>query len=203
MRDEHLPPALQQRLAWLPLRLQEHIGRVRVLAAELAALHTVDELNVDLAAAAHDLARSMKPDKLLEEARRLGLPVSPVEVHAPILLHGPIAARWIEDDLPDLPPEVVEAVRVHTTGKPGMDAVARVVFLADKLEPNKLERRPDLQDILDNARCDLDRALLAYLDRETASRIRNGDLVHPQTLALRNELTILFIRSDKMNEAII
>jgi HD superfamily phosphohydrolase YqeK len=54
--------------------------------------------------------------------------------------------------------EILEAVRVHTTGFPGMSTLAKVVYLADCLEPGR--DFPGLIDIRNIARNDLDRALL-------------------------------------------
>ena len=109
------------------------MGRVRRLAADLATVHEVDEELVDLAAMAHDLARAMPGDDLLAEARRLKIQTLPLEEQTPVLLHGPIAARWLEDTLDIHDREVIEAVRWHTTGRTGLGRVAKLVYLADKL----------------------------------------------------------------------
>lgn len=148
------------RLARLPEGLQDHIRRVRDIAAPLAARHGVDARAVDVGAAAHDLARAMSPDALLTESRRLGLSVHPVEERAPILLHGPVAAVWLELDGEITDPRVIEAVRWHTTGKVGMGLVARVVLVADNIEPEKVRWDPSLESVAALAEKDLDAALL-------------------------------------------
>ena len=148
----------------------------------------VDAAKVDLGVATHDLARAMRPDGLLSEARRLGLDVHPVEERHPVLLHGAVAAFWLEheDGLTD--PDVLEAVRWHTTGRRGMGEIAKVVFLADKLDPVKVERYAYLEGVASALEDGLDVAILRLLDQEIAYFLEKGMLVHPDCLELRNEL---------------
>lgn len=183
-----LPPAIEARLRDLPEGLRGHIGRSREVGRELARRFGVDAAKVDLGVAAHDLARAMRPDGLLSEARRLGLDVHPVEERHPVLLHGAVAAYWLEheDGLTD--PDVLEAVRWHTTGRRGMGEIAKVVFLADKLDPVKVERYAYLEGVASALEDGLDVAILRLLDQEIAYFLKKGMLVHPDCLELRNEL---------------
>jgi predicted HD superfamily hydrolase involved in NAD metabolism len=183
-----IPLNIQERLRTLPAGLRDHIQRVREIAGGLAVRHGVDQDPVDLAAAAHDLARTMKGPDLLDEALRYGLPIHSVERTAPILLHGPVAALWLERNAGVSDLRVLDAVRWHTTGRKDMGEVARVVFLADKLDPEKVERRPFLTEVRDLARNSVDRAMLEYLNQEVALRLRRGDMVHPASLELRTQL---------------
>lgn len=186
MSDLH--PAVERRLRELPSGLRVHIERSREVGRGLAASFGVDAAKVDLGVAAHDLARAMKPDDLLTEARRIGLDVHPVETRHPVLLHGAVAAYWLEheDGLTD--PEVLEAVRSHTTGRRGMGDVAKVVFLADKLDPVKIEHYAYLEGVASALESGLDDAILRLLDQELAYFIREGMLVYPESVELRNEL---------------
>ncbi|MCH8063913.1 MAG: HD domain-containing protein, partial [Chloroflexi bacterium] len=121
-----LPPAIEGRLRELPQGLRDHIERSRDVGRELAERFGVDAAKVDLAVAAHDLARAMRPDGLLSEAGRLGLDVHPVEERHPVLLHGAVAAHWLAHEIGLTDPDVLEAVRWHTTGRRGMGEIAKV-----------------------------------------------------------------------------
>ena len=158
------------------------------MAADLAAMHEVDKELVDLAAMAHDPARAMPGDDLLAEARRLKIPTLPLEEQTPVLLHGPIATQWLEDTLDIHDREVIEAVRWHTTGRTGMGRVAKLVYLADKLEPEKVRQDPGLEASLSLVRDSLDKALLTVLDHQIASFVTQGYLIHPACVEMRNEL---------------
>ena len=107
-----------------------------------------------------------------------------------MLLHGPVAAEWLEREAVIGDAQVLEAVRCHTTGRSGMGPVARVVFLADKLDPSKGSRYPFQDDIASLAREDLDRALLRFLDVELGRFVAQGYLIDPSSVELRNELVI-------------
>ena len=172
----------------LPQGLQNHLHRVRDAALELASLHSVDASRVELAALAHDIYRVHTGDQLLKEARTLGLDIHPVEERAPILLHGLLAAARLERECGITDPEVLEAVRWHSTSRPGMSAVGLVVFLADKVEPHKAKRSPYLLKVAETARESLERAALDYLTMEIASLLERGSLLHPASLEARNDL---------------
>ena len=183
-----LPAPVEERLRQLPAGLRDHIRRARVVSQELALRHGVDARLADLGTAAHDLARALGRPGLLSEAESLGLDVGQVERHAPILLHGPIAARWLVDDDARLDADVLEAVAWHTTGRQGMSDVAKVVFLADKLDPRKVDRFPFLKEVAARSLFDLDLAILEYLDRTIEHFISGGGMVHTASIELRNEL---------------
>ena len=183
-----LPDAIESRLIELPIGLRDHVERSRVVAQELATRHGVDARLADIGIAAHDLARAVRQPVLLREAERLGLDINFVERRQPLLLHGPVAAAWLSmDDGYDIG-AVLEAVEFHTTGHPGMEDVAKVVFLADKLDPWKVERASFLELVSELARADLDAAILCYLDNTIERLVRDGQMVHPTAVEFRNHL---------------
>ncbi len=186
--DSGLPSEIESRLAELPAGLRDHVERAREVGRELAARHNVDQGLVDLGIAAHDLARAVKGDELLAAARRHGLALTPVERDAPILLHGPVAAMWLEKDGNPYHDSVLEAVRWHMTGVAGMSKTAKVVFLADKLDPHKVSAYPYLRKVEALAKTSVDEALLEHLDRVIEYLLAKRLMVHPGSLGLRNEL---------------
>ena len=171
----------------MPEGLREHVERSRRVGRKLARLHRIDRDLVDLGIAAHDLAKALDGETILEEVLACGIVPNAVELQSPSLLHGPLAAAWIEGDgVSD--PDVLEAVRYHTTGRPGLGLVARVVFLADKLDPAKISKQPALEEVADLAQKDIDRALLRYLDHRIGVLIAKRRTIHPLSVDFRNEL---------------
>lgn len=57
-----------RRVEALPGGLRHHIYRAQLVAQELARHHHVDEEKAVLGTLAHDIARSMEADQLLQEA---------------------------------------------------------------------------------------------------------------------------------------
>ena len=136
----------------------------------------------------HDVARAMDDDELLRRASQLDLPVSLVERQVPILLHGPVAAEILksEDGLAD--DSIYQAVYWHSTGHPSLDQLGKVVFLADKLDPQKIIYYPFQPRIRDLASKDLDQGILEFLTQELIARAEQGELVHPAAVETRNTL---------------
>ena len=185
-----LPPAIERRINQLPSGLRDHISRARLAGRGLAERHQVDLTQTDLGVASHDLARALQGRELLREANRFGVSISDIERVNPVLLHGPVAAQWLEheDGITDV--EVLEAVRWHTTGRKGMSQVAKVVFLADKLDHQKVERYPPMEKVRSLADNSLDAALLEYINYTLGYLLRKGQPIHPASIGLRNELII-------------
>jgi predicted HD superfamily hydrolase involved in NAD metabolism len=175
-------------LAALPAGLQSHIHRVKDIAEELAYRHGVDPQQAALGALAHDMARAMPGDELLRRAADLELPIGLVERQVPVLLHGPVGAELLrrEDGLEC--PSIYQAVYWHTTGHASLDLTGQVVFLADKLDPQKISRYPYLPLLRQMAMEDLDRAMLEFLSRELVSLVSQGEIAHPAMVDARNGL---------------
>ena len=172
----------------LPPGLQAHLERVRELSLELAAIHGVDPGKVETAALAHDLYRAHDEEHLLSEAKSRGLAIAPVEERAPLLLHGPLAAHRLREECAVDDEEVLQAVCWHSTSCPGMSRVGLVVFIADKVEPQKVERAPHLGKTAALARRSLEQAAVEYLTAEIASLLERGSLIHPASIEARNDL---------------
>ena len=184
-------PKLQALLLQLPIGLRQHAERVRDKALDLADWHGIDAVKVEEAAVAHDLARGMKGDELLTKARPYGLTPHPIAETVAILLHGLVAAEMLQRECGMEDEVVLEAVRWHTTFNSEMCPVAKVVFLADKLEPHKVDGHPFLVGIVGLAAEDLDAAVLSLLPEEISSMIKAGQLIDPAYLEGRNELLAL------------
>jgi predicted HD superfamily hydrolase involved in NAD metabolism len=182
--------SLKAHVEGLPGGLRRHIEAVVAEARRLARLHGVDEERVALVAWAHDIARATRPNELLRLSRELGLNPSEVEEAAPILLHGPVAARLLTHRFGIEDEEVLASVRWHSTGRAGMSALEKVLFLADKVEPGKSAGEPDLEEVRRLAENDLDAAVLRCLDLQLLEAVRQRWPLHPDAVAARNELLL-------------
>lgn len=171
---------VERELATLPAGLQAHVARSRTVGSELSALYNAPAGRVDLAIAGHDLFRALSDNQWLAETRRRGLPVDEFTEAEPILLHGPLAASWMADEAGVTDGEVLDAVRFHTTFAPGLGILAATVFLADKIDPEKLRRNPWLNEVDRLARFgDWRAAIIAWLRTVARWLQENGHTVHP------------------------
>ena len=105
-----------------------------------------------------------------------------MERRVPILLHGHIAAAWLERDGEIPNPRVIEAVPLPHHRHEWYERRVKGRLLADKLEPRKVKRRPNLKEVLQLAKVDIDMALLEYVNRHIVRQVERGDLVHPRML---------------------
>ena len=186
-------PAIESRLRGavdaLPKGLRDHVLRVEIEATIYAKLHGVDEGRARLAALGHDLLRHEPDARLLVLSENYGYDADEIEHASPILLHGPLAAKLLaRNGYTD--PEVLAAVDCHTTARAGMSTLEKVLLIADKVEPEKLERRPALEEVRVLAARDLDGALLRFIDLHLAEAAERRWLVHPRTIEARNELLL-------------
>ena len=158
----------------------EHTLRVADTAEDLARAHDLDADRARLAALMHDSARELGPDEFLKLAETWNLQVGESEQQSPKLLHGPVAAEMAKRELGIDDEEVLEAVRAHTTGKPGMGPLALVLYVADKIEPAR--DYPSVGRLRDLAREDLHKAALESLRRAIAHNEGRGKTTHPASL---------------------
>ena len=174
-------------MAGLPDGVRAHVEQVRRHAVALAESHGLDAARADLAAASHDVCRTVKAADLLDMAGAFGIPVTPIDEAFPVFLHGPVGAEVLKRDFGLDDEEALDAVRYHTMGRAGMTPLEQAVFLADKLDPSKIARYPFLPDVEAAAHRDLDEGMLLFIDRQAAAFLEHGDLVHPGMIAARND----------------
>ena len=169
-----------------PKWLQEHTARVIDAAVDLAERHGLDPDVCAAAAAGHDVFRHLAPEDLLARSRAAEIEVTAVEAQAPITLHGPLAARWAAAELNVAHPEILHAIRFHTSCSASLTPEALAVFVADKIEPAKIERNPKLAAVADASRRSLREAAALFLEQRLRRQLKRGELVHPLSVEARN-----------------
>ena len=181
--------ALRERMvAEVPDFMLAHIDRVVAAAEPLARRHGADVERTLLAAQGHDLLRALTDDEWLARAEARGLELLPVERARPVLLHGPLGALELSERFGVDDELVLHAIHWHTPGHPQFGPEAWAMFVADKIEPAKLARRPELQRVIDLAEDSLEAAALAYLELEADRSEREGFELHPQAIETREAL---------------
>jgi predicted HD superfamily hydrolase involved in NAD metabolism len=156
-----------------------HTLRVAETAERLAGLHGLDPKKARLATLLHDAAREAGKDELLRVAGEEGLAVDDLEREQPVLLHGPVAAELARKELGVKDREVLEAVRVHTTGEPGMGPLALALYVADKIEPDR--DQPRVEDLRKLAIEDLHKAAAVALEGSISHNEQRDRSTHPKS----------------------
>ena len=182
----HLDAALRRRISGA--RLQHVYGVVEASRA-LSARFGAPAEKAEVAALMHDYCKWMPAQDLLAIARRDGLMVDPAEESHPHLLHGPVAAAVLRGEGLVTDPEILDAIRWHTTGRPGMSLLERVIWLADYIEPGR--DFPGVEPVRQLAETDLDGALLLALDQTIAYVKAQGWPLHAYSVKARYWLAAL------------
>ena len=149
-----------------------HTLGVMYTAASLAMCHGADVEKAQVAGLLHDCAKCIPNDKKLKLGRNKNIPVSETEQQSPYLLHARLGAYIAKEKYHIQDPEILSAIEYHTTGKPAMTLLEKIIFIADYIEPMR-SKAEDLPQVRKLAFEDLDRAVyvtmkdtILYLQKE-------------------------------------
>ena len=170
----------------LSVKRYTHSVGVANTAAKLAGMFNGDIERAYLAGLLHDYAREVPNAQLLELAVEHNLHSDAVDMLQPSLLHGPVGAWMLKEQGIIDDEKVLNAICWHTTGHPEMDQLARIVYIADYIEPNRDFQGVDLLRQLTYR--DLDLGVLAGIDHTLTFLIQRDGYMHPLSIATRNRL---------------
>ena len=121
-------------------RRYEHSCRVASYAEDLARRygygHRMQRLCY-LAGISHDMCKERPIGFLLGTVRTDGQPVTPDEAANSELLHGRAAAVLLQENYGIHKKSVLNAVRHHTSASTKFDALGKIIYIADKIEPGR------------------------------------------------------------------
>lgn len=140
----------------------EHTLGVAYTAAALAMRYDVPIKEAQMAGLLHDCAKCLSDEKKLSICEKHNIPVSPVEKRNPYLLHAKVGSFMAMDEFHIYDTEIINAILNHTTGRPGMSTLEKIIFVADYIEPGR-KQAPHLQELRKQAFIDLDQTLVRIL----------------------------------------
>lgn len=143
-------------------RYQHTLG-VMYTSASMAMRYGADVTQALLAGLLHDCAKCIPGDKKIHLCEKYGLPVSDVEYENPGLLHARLGAYLAEKKYHIHDREIIHAISSHTTGRPGMSLLEKIVFIADYIEPGRREL-PNMKEVRPLAFKDIDQCLYRILE---------------------------------------
>ena len=165
--------------------LLRHCLDVAGYARELAQRWGAPPDEAALAGVLHDYCREMKAAEVLQRASELDLPVTTLERARPVqLLHAKVAALELRSQ--DLSAACLQAIARHTVGGAGMTALDKCLYVADTAAPGRTYQ--GVEPLRRLAIESLDGALLESCRRTLLRLVERQRPIHPDTLALYNEL---------------
>jgi len=100
-------------------------------AGVLARRFGADAEKAEIAGMLHDIMKDTGPNKQLKIMERFGIILSNIEKQKPKLWHAISGTAYIEHELGVQDPDILSAVRWHTTGRKDMTLLDKVIFIAD------------------------------------------------------------------------
>ena len=168
----------------------EHIVSVSKTAEKLASVYECDEKLARLAGILHDWDKGLNNDEIRLKCKTYSLVEQVGEWtidNMPQLLHGPTAAAELHKRFPDMPAEVINAIRVHTTADLEMSDMDMIIYVSDAIEPTR--QYPELDELTDMVgNVELDRLYQVVYKYWTIKIIERDRILHPQTINIWNHL---------------
>lgn len=139
-----------------------HSMGVANTAIALAMRYGENLEQAELAGMLHDCAKCEATKDIVKVCESHQLPIREVERRNPSLLHTKLGAYFAEHTYGITDELILDAIRYHTTGRPNMTMLEKVIFVADYIEPNRISA-PNLTAIRKMAFVDIEQALMMIL----------------------------------------
>jgi hydrolase, HD family len=161
-----------------PKRFTHTLG-VESTAVALARLHDESPEKASIAALLHDMAKNRTDEDLLDICRKNAIDLHPNERYIS-LLHAFAGSVLAREAYPGLPEEIYTAIRYHSTGRPHMSTLEKIIFSADYIEPN---RKPfqGLETARERTFADLDKGCILILEQTISYLKEKKQAIHPLT----------------------
>lgn len=140
----------------------EHTLGVAYTATALAMRYGASLKNAEMAGLLHDCAKCMSDEKRLAICEKHNISINEIEKRNPFLLHAKVGSFLAMEEYHVDDSDVINAILNHTTGRPGMSLLEKIIFVADYIEPGR-KQAPNLTEIRKLAFMDLDQALIRIL----------------------------------------
>ena len=179
--DELRPIAL----SYLKPKRMPHVLGTEQEAVRLVRRYGGDETQVRIAALLHDCTKKLDMAQQLALCEKYGIMLDELEQKALKLLHSKTGAA-IARDVFGVEDAVYDAILYHTTGKPDMTRLEKIIYLADYIEPTR--DFPGVDALRKTVYEELDKGLLMGLTMTIQEMEEMGNPVHHLTRDARNYL---------------
>ena len=158
----------------------DHTLGVMETAVKLAEKYQADTSKAQIAGLLHDCAKGYSGSEKIELCEKHGLEISEAERQNPGLLHAKLGAYLAKEEYGIDDENILEAIKWHTTGRPNMTLLDKIIYIADYIEPNR-NQAPNLDEIRRLAMVDLDECLYRILKASLAYLETRSEVIDPMT----------------------
>ncbi|MEI1422171.1 bis(5'-nucleosyl)-tetraphosphatase (symmetrical) YqeK [Bacillus cabrialesii] len=179
----------EEALACVKQQLTEHryIHTIGVMntAIELAERFGADSKKAETAAIFHDYAKFRPKEEMKQIIARENMPSHLLDYN-PELWHAPVGAYLVQREAGVQDEDILDAIRYHTSGRPGMTLLEKVIYVADYIEPNRAF--PGVDEVRKFAETDLNQALIQSIKNTMIFLMKKNQPVFPDTFLTYNWL---------------
>ena len=158
----------------------EHTIGVMYTAESLAMRYGVDMTKAAVAGLLHDCAKCIPNAQKLKMCKKHDIEITEMEEKNPSLLHAKLGAYMAETAYGVEDPEILSAIKWHTTGKPDMSMLDIIIYMADYIEPNR-DKAPNLKQIRKLCFENIEEALYQVLEGTLEYLSDRPDMTDPMT----------------------
>lgn len=168
----------------------EHTLSVAYTAANLAAVYGADAEKALIAGILHDCAKCMSHKKQVALCEKYHMQLSQMEKEAESpLLHAKAGSVLAKNEYDIEDADILNAISFHTTGRPQMSMLEKIIYIADYIEPGRRHMKrfgegaamERLKQIRQMAYRDLDETLRNILSDTLDYLQSKGSKVDPMT----------------------
>ena len=179
MNRQEMREKLQKKLTD---RRFEHSLGVEYVSGCLAMVHGVNVEKALTAGLLHDCAKCLSP-----------------EYNNPELLHAKLGAFYAREKYDVKDPDILSAIACHTTGKPAMNMLEKILFVADYIEPNRKPLK-EIEEIRKEAFTDIDKCIVHILKNTLSYLETTTDDTDPMSIDTYNYYVAHQSVADKLKE---
>ncbi|MCI8614454.1 bis(5'-nucleosyl)-tetraphosphatase (symmetrical) YqeK [Parablautia intestinalis] len=164
----------------LDAKRYEHTLGVAYTASSLAMSNGINFEKAFVAGLLHDCAKCISNEKKLEICNKHNIEISEIERKNLCLLHAKVGSYIAAKQFRISDRDILNAILFHTTGRPGMSQLEKIIYIADYIEPGR-KHAPNLPKVRKLAFQDLDEALLKILEDTLGYLGSVGGSIDPMT----------------------
>jgi predicted HD superfamily hydrolase involved in NAD metabolism len=164
----------------------QHICGVVKTAAVLAHKFSGDKNAISTAAWLHDCTKEWPKAKMLDVIDQSKFKLDPLEKKIPALWHAHASAAIAIKKWGITQSDILGAILSHTMGNSNMSLTAKIIFIADFIEPSR--DFPGVENIRKISKVDLESAVKSKIMMTISYLLKEKGLIHPRLILTWNSL---------------
>ena len=159
----------------------EHSEGVMYTAAALAMRYGENLEKAQIAGILHYCAKCIPDNKKLKICEKNHIEITEAEKCSPFLLHAKVGAYIAKEKYDIEDAEILDAIACHTTGKPAMTLLDKIIYISDYIEPMR-SKASNLEEVRKMAFVDLDETLFKILSDTLVYLEKSSKKMDPMTM---------------------